>query len=685
MVKRNEKIIEDAKARFKVASDAESDNRLRAITDIRFVDLDEQWDAATKADREANQRPCMVINKCQGTIRQIVNDARQNKPRIKVRPVDDKADPQVAEMLNGLIRNIQNQSDADSAYDLGIDQAAKGGWGYWRIVTEYVNDDMFEQDIFIRRITNQFSVYLDPSAKLADKSDAGWGFVTEVLTETEFEADYPDTPITGWSDQGAGEGNAEWFTPDGVRIAEYYYKEKVKKTLLQILTVSEQGEDYDVIDGDGHEIIEQDGNQFILTENGAAQVVKEREVMTDKVMWCKLAGGEIIEGPTEQPTRYIPIVTCVGDEAWIEGEPIYKSAFYHAKDAQRLYNWARSNAVETLALSPKQPFIGTPEMFEGHEDEWDNAARTPKMRLTANMHNGGMPQRQALSIGDSGSLQEAMQAADDIKSTTGLYDASLGAQGNETSGRAIVARQRESDTSTFHFQDNQARAIKFTGRILLDMIPRIYDTERVVRLLNEDGSAAWGQINKRVMDPSSPSGYRVINDLSVGRYDVTCDVGPGYMTKRIESAEGMMQFLSAAPNTAQVLLPRLAKNLDWPEAEEIGAELQALFQPQQEQSPEQMQAMQMAQQLAMAKEQGALQKMQLEIQKIQQDMQMSGMKVQQDSESQQLDMQSQQLKNIGLQLENVKKQLELSGMEEAQVEQAMQIAQYVINNTLRRL
>jgi hypothetical protein len=651
MAKKNKKedIVTLAKERFRQAVDSEASNRSRALDSIRFVDLGEQWDSRTKQDRETNGRPCMVINKCAGVVKKIANDARQNKPRIKVRPSDSKADPQIADILNGLIRNIENLSDADAAYDTGIDQAIKGGWGYWRVVTDYSDNDVFEQDIFIRRIVNQFSVYLDPHTKEADRSDARWGFVTEVLARKEFEKQYPKADAVEWGQVGAGESNVDWFTDDGIRIAEYYYKEPVTKTLWQTLTVGPDGDDYDVVEAGDQEIIEKDGKRYFVTmlEGGAddnegmgegpepeggiqgiarsqmeqpegmppemmggmpqmpglppqmmqpgmgqgmlppapprqtvTEIVRERTVKTDRLMWCKLAGGEIIEGPIEQAGKYVPIVACIGDEAYIEGEPVYLSAFYHAMDAQRLYNWARSNAVETLALGPKQPFIGTPRMFEDHEAEWDRANTNPKMRLTANMENGMLPQRQPLGLADSGALQEAMQSADDIKSTTGLFDASLGANGNEKSGKAILARQRQSDVSMFHFPDNQARAIRFTGRILVDLIPKIYDTERVVRVLGKDETEGWAEINKRVPDPMSPGGYRVTNDLSVGKYDVSCDVGPAYMTKRLEAADGMMQFLSASPNTAPVVLPRIAKNLDWPEAEEIADELKQIMQPQ---------------------------------------------------------------------------------------------------------
>lgn len=658
-------LIVRAQEFFKQAQDAENDNRLRAVEDIRFVDLDEQWDAATLKSRQDNGRPCMVINKCAAVVKQISNDARQNKPRIKVRPADDKADPELAELLNGLIRNIENASDADAAYDTGIDSAIKGGWGYWRVVTEYCDDDVFEQDIRIKRIVNPFSVYMDPAAKEADRSDAKGCIITEVMDKKAFEDAYPDVDTSGWNETGIGESAAEWFTENSVRVAEFYYKEPITRTLYQILTITEQGEDFDTVDAEDVEdsIVEQDGKRYVVTDAGAAEILKERTVQTHKVMWCKIAGNEIIEGPTEQAGKYIPVVVCIGDEAWIEGEPHLKSAFYHAKDAQRLYNWARSNAVETLALAPKQPYIGTEKMFDGHEKEWNSANSVPKMRLTANFDNGQLPQRQSHSVSDTGALQEAMQSSDDIKATTGLYDASMGKEAAAKSGKAILAMQRQGDTSTFHFPDNQARAIKFTGRILVDLIPKIYDTQRVVRLLNIDGSTSWSEINKRVPDPTAPEGYRVINDLSVGKWDVTCDVGPGYMSKRLEAADGMMQMVQVAPTAAPAILPRIFKNLDWPEADEIGQQLEKLMTPPQA-NPQAMQMQQQQMKMQQAQQQQEMQstaaKLQFDMQSKQMDLQAKKIELQEQKMTAQVDLQKAQIELEGKSIDLKNKQIDLA-------------------------
>lgn len=571
MSKKTDKILELARSRFKEAMDAENDNRRSSLEDQKFENGD-QWDDRTQRERESAGRPCLVINKTATTVKQIVGDMRQNRPRIKVRPVDDEADPQVAELLTGLIRNIENASDAESAYDNAAECATRGGLGYFRILTDYADDDVFDQDILIERIVNPFSVYYDQSSTKTDYSDAQYCFVSETIGRKEFEAKYPKAKVGDW-DKGEGEADVDWFGEDTVRVVEYWYKEPVTKNIYML--------------GDGRivdtlpegERVETEHGVFIVPQDPMAQpiqILKERSAQAEKVMWCKLCGSEVIEGPQEWPGKYIPIVPVLGEEIWIEGRRILRSAIRWAKDPQRLYNWARSLAVETIAMAPRQPWLVTPDMIEGHEEQWETANSRPQPYLLYNP-SAIAPQRQAGAIPDTGALQEAMQAADDIKSTTGLFDASLGAKGNETSGKAILARQKEGDTATFVFTDNLSRALKYAGKILVDLIPKIYDTERVVRLLNQDGSEAWARINQQ-----DPVTGQKVNDLSIGKYDVVVDVGPAYNTKRIEAADGMVQLLQAAPQYAPIILPRVAKNLDWPESDEIANEMQQMNQPQQD-------------------------------------------------------------------------------------------------------
>jgi hypothetical protein len=612
-MKKEKDIIALAKKRFEKSADAESKNRKRFVESLKFVDLGKQWGDDLLAEREKDGRPCMVINKAQAAVRQITNDARQTRPSILARPVDSKSDPKLTEVLNGLIRDIENNSEAQTAYNNGIEFAVKGGWGYWRVLIEYSQHDIWEKEIKIKRIVNPCSVYDDPSAREANRSDRRFLFITDNMPRDDFKNKYPKIKTEGW-DVGEGESGEDWVGEETVRVAEYYYIEKAQKTMALIATPMPDGTlDKDTIElTEDIIIVEVNGEQIIETEQGKAVIQKTKDVEVDEVWWCKIGGNDFIEKPVKQSGRYIPVVYCAGDETWIEGEPVIKSAVFHSLDAARMYNWARSNSVETLALAPKQPYIGTPAMFDGFEKDWDEANRKPKMRLMANFDNGQLPQRQQFSIRDSGALAEAMQAADDIKSTMGLYDASLGAPGNETSGRAIHARQKEGENATFHFHDNQASAIKFTGKIILDLIPYVYDTERVIRITNEDNSIEWAEINKTVLDTESPTGVKVLHDLTASRYDVAIDAGQNYLTKRRETVDMMANFLSTAPEATPVLLPRIARALDWPDSAAIGDEIQQVFSPPppKEATPQEQLEIE-GKQLDVAKKQAELQKSQV--------------------------------------------------------------------------
>ena len=397
------------------------------------------------------------------------------------------------------------------------------------------------------------------------------------MSKEEFEATYPGKSSSQEFELGTGENDSDWFDDETVTIAEYWVREPENKKLYLL--------------SDGRTVDAEEADPLMEQLSAIGITVKSERTSTCNKVYCyKATGSEIIEDRKEWAGSYIPIIPVLGEEVWIEGKRVLRSATRWARDPQVLYNWARANAIETLAMAPKQPWIGTPANFEGFEDQWAIAHRRPMAYLEANPDptTGQMPQRQIGSITDTGALNEARQSSDDIKATTGYFDASLGAQSNETSGRAIIARERQSDTSTFVFTDNLKRALNHAGRCLVEIIPKIYDTERVVRLLNVDGSEGWARIN--IEDPMS---NRKINDVSVGKYDVVVDVGPAYSTKRLEVADGMIRLAQSAPAALPVILPRLAKNLDWPEADEISKELEAIFKPQQpQQTPEEQMDMQ---------------------------------------------------------------------------------------------
>lgn len=552
------KILELARKRFKLALDAD-DNREHALDDIKFS-TGEQWPDDIRRSRENDPngaRPCLTIDKTHQYVRQVVNDARQNKPQIKVHPVDSEADPDTAEVFNGIIRHIEVSTDADVCYDTALECAARGGFGFFGLMTDYIDSMSFDQEAKFRRIRNPFSVYLDPNCQTPEGSDAEYGFISGWIDRDE--ADAKGWGID-WDDLGRGDDPGTWLKDGRVRIVEYYAVEKTERVLCQY--------------ADGTVKYKDEEDPFYA----GVEKVRERKVQDRKVVWRKMAGNKVL-AQTDFPSRWIPIFRVVGEEVDIEGKLHLSGVIRRMKDSQRMYNYWLTDATERVALSPKAPFVGAEGQFEGHENEWRAAARRSMPYLEYKpvtldgINFAPPPQRQVHDGPPNGTIQMAMIASDEMKSTSGIYDAGLGAQGNEQSGLAITARQRESDNANFHYVDNLGRAIRHAGRVLVDLIPKIYDTERVIRILGEDESEEMVRINAQPeMPEKDENGIRNIYRLDAGRYDVTVTVGPGYATKRMEAADYIVQLTQSVggldPIAAKALTMLAVKNMDWPGAEE---------------------------------------------------------------------------------------------------------------------
>lgn len=575
--------LADGKDRFHRALEAWEENAERFEEDVRFARMGEQWPAEIRLEREQSARPCLTINRMPAFIRQVVNDARQNKPAIKVKPVDSNADPETADVINGLIRNIEVTSNADVAYDTAVENAVTGGFGYWRVETDYAYDDVFDLDLKITRIANPLTVVPDPASIEADSCDWNEAFISDLYTKAEFEARWKGADKVDFETDD--EYRNDWIEDEMVRVAEWWQRERVKKTILKLSS----GE---VLDGEHYEKHKE------LFDSLGLQVVGEREGEGYKVRQRIMSGAQILE-ENDWAGRYIPIIPVYGDEVVLDGRRHFFGLIHHAKDAQRQYNYWRTTSTELAALSPRVPFIGPVGAFDTDGARW----------ATANTHNHAYleydgpiaPQRQPFSGVPAGALQEAMNASDDMKSVMGLYDASLGQRSNETSGRAILARQREGDTSTFHFIDNLNRAIRHTGKVIIDLLPHVYNAERIVRVLGEDGTENKVQVNAPY-EVQQPNGVvQKLHDLTVGKYDVVCDTGPSFNTRREESATQMLELLRVFPQAAPMLGDLLAKNMDWPGADEIAERMKAMLPPQlQGQDPRLQQMQQVMQQMQQA-------------------------------------------------------------------------------------
>ena len=589
---------------------AYSESRENELDDLRFSagspDNRWQWPADVLSTRGSvqgqtlNARPCLTINKLPQHIKQVTNDQRQNRPAGKVIPADDKADIDVAEIFDGLVRHIEYISDADVAYDTACENQVTYGEGYIRLYTDYCDDDSFDQDIRIGRVRNSFSVYMDPTIQDPCGSDAEWCFITEDILKDEYEREYPNAkPISSLLAQGVGDQSvSQWINEDTIRVAEYFHAEYEKTTL----NLYQNGESYYA---DSPEVAQ-------LAQMGL-QPTKTRKVNRRKIKWCKINGFEVLD-EKEWAGKWIPVIRVVGNEFEVDGRMFVSGIVRNAKDAQRMYNYWVSQEAEMLALAPKAPFVGYGGQFEGYEMQWKtaNTNNWPYLEVNPDVTDGQggvlpLPQRSQPPMAQNGLIAAKMGASDDIKATTGQYDSSLGQTSNERSGKAILARERQGDTGTYHYVDNLARAVRYVTRQIVDLIPKIYDTQRIAQIVGLEGDSKSVKLDnsqqepvREVMNEEGIVLERIYNP-SVGKYDVRVTTGPSYMTKRQEAMEAMSQILQGNPQLWAVAGDLFIKNMDWPGAQEMAKRFAKTIDPKllgdDDKSPElqaaeqQMQAM----------------------------------------------------------------------------------------------
>ena len=581
-------LLDTMRQRMDQAQSAEVDHRLRAEDDLRFV-IGDQWTAEARAEREADGRPCLTINLMAQNVRQVTGQIRAINPAVRVSPADNEATKDVADIIEGMVRHIEYRSDASSVYEAGAESAAACSIGYWRVRAQYCDGDTFDQEALIERIHNPFAVFFDPFAKDPTRKDAKWAFIVEEMHKDEFVKQYPKADMTDFTSEHRAKNLVHWSKKDAVVIAEYFW-----------------------IDEKEHEIgLLPSGQTMRGPFAKGMKPSKTRKVVENVVMWAKVSGAEVLEGPSEFPCRYIPVIAVTGEE-WHLGEGTYRSGVIrHAKDSQSIFNYAETTQVEIGAMQSKAPFMVTAKQVAGHTEIWNTMGQKNRPYL---VYNGdpaapGAPQRVQPPVSSEALLTQSQMAAENIKRTTGIYDASLGARSNETSGVAINARKEESQSSTSIYADNMVKGIAHTGCILVDMIPRIYDTKRTVRVLGEDGQEKMKVINDLMMDQN---GARPVNDMTVGKYDVRVQVGASYSTRREQAQDGMFQFLKVFPDAAPITGDLMAKMQDWPEADRVAERLRKMLPPgiaeddEEDMTPEQQQAKAQAMQ-AQQQEQQAMQ------------------------------------------------------------------------------
>ena len=554
--------IEEAKQFLRLCNDSDSNNRAEALDDVRFAAGD-QWPVDVQNSRVLEARPCLTINKVDAYIRQICNQQRQQRPRIKVHGMNNDSDAKVAEIITGITRHIENQSDADQAYDHAFEYCVKMGWGYWRVTTDYVRDDSFDQEIYIKRIENPFSVYFDPNSVEPDGSDSEKCLVTTVVSKAVFKKMYPNAEDTqGFSSRGTGDTESEWVTKEDIRIAEYFYTEREKAMIIQL--------------SDGTTGYSDEMPSKEALEQAGITVIDKRDTWRKKIKWCKLTAMQILE-EGEWAGKFIPIVPVYGQEVRVDDKHKKFGLVRMAKDPQRMYNYWSTALTETVALAPKAKWLLAEGQDEGHENEWAmaNIKAMPVLRYKQTDIEGRIapaPTRLQPEPPPAGVMTALQGMNQDLQAVVGIFDPAQLPQGMQ-SGKSLQGQQSQADMTNFHYYDNLTRSIRHTGRIILDLIPKIYDRQRVMRIIGDDGKPEMVTINEQGQDEQGVS--KVLNDVTVGEYDVVMETGPGYNSKRQEAVDSMMSLLGADPTLMQTAGDLIFRNMDFPGAEVIADRLAA--------------------------------------------------------------------------------------------------------------
>lgn len=553
---------------FRESVGAEQDMRDSGVKSMRMVDGD-QWYAEDKEERKESGDHCQEINLLRKIVKQVSSNMRQNMPRYEVLPVQN-AGYDESQVMEEMIRYVERISNADDAYQTASSQQLSSGVGYWWITFEPSRWEPNSKEIKITRISNRFTVYLDQNANTYTYEDGKYAFITEMLTKKEYEEEYPSAAPIDF-ENALGDYYRDWHEDKKIRVAIYFYKEK--KMVTQVRALHQLTGETMVINLADEEVTEGALKRqgFIILES------EEKEV--DKIMWTKVSGAEVLEEAREFPGDYIPIVPVFGYEENLEGERVYRALTYDAESSQESYNYSMSAMLQRTALEPKPKYVGTATQFEDNPDEWANMNRNNNAAIAykPDPEAPGPPQRQFPPQISPALIQQAAQAASDIHSTLGVGLASFGLATRERTGAAIEAQKKSSDVTVYEFFSNFMKSMQFSGRILLSMIPKVYDNERVIRIYGDDNELLDLQINTTVLNPVTLE-VEEYNDLSKGRYDYMPVSSIGHLTKRLEMKQALLDIMTIAPELRQAFVESFVEVSDFPNKGQILTDIKQLKQ-----------------------------------------------------------------------------------------------------------
>jgi len=550
---------------FALSEEAEKDQREKGVEDMLFVDSEEgQWDDNAKTARAG--RPMYTIDLTSEALNQMIGEQRQSRTRIKISPNGGGADKDTANIYDGIIRKIEQQ--AESAYDNSFKEKLKGGYGGWRYLTQFTEENPFNQEIVPSPINSAVtSLYFDVDAKEYDKSDSKRAWLITDMSHAAFKVEFPDANLTDFNSPELRRGNcANWFSKDSIRVAESWEKKGVVKNIAlmsdgRVIDIDEAAELMDELKKEGIEII------------------KQRSVKTHKVVMYKMNGAEILSGPHAWDGKYIPLVPDYGEISHVGNKTFVRGKVRKAKDAARIYNYTTSAKIESTALAGKDPLLVTDVMIAGNEDDYETlgSSNKPVIKFKADPDvQGGVPFRLGAPQMQTALIEQTQQAANDVHSTLGIHNPALGNAPQLLSEKAVLDQAEKGDRGSFEYGDNHQKSKLYGAKILLDLIPKIYDTPQIIQILNADGSLESHEINMESVDKfgeqikDEQTGKVItINDLSLGTYTATAETGPTYKTMRAEAVTQLTDLAAAYPVFGDLSMDLIAKNMNIQEADEI--------------------------------------------------------------------------------------------------------------------
>lgn len=540
---------------------ADRDNREKAREVTLFLKKpDGQWEPEIVKNMKG--RPMYTFDRCNPIVRSISGEMKQADFDIQVRPSGGDASKDTAKLLDGLVRNIENISNASQVFGAAGKKMVEVGFDAWRVTTEWADGDSFDQDLFIRKIANSVDrVWFDTNAEMQSMEDASWAFVLQSMSPDAYDEKFPDG-----SKQSVGEdrfSNSHCQQAENIVVGEFLYK----KPITIELVLMDNNKVYQV-DDDFEKVVDD------LKRLGVNEV-KRRKRDSHKVFTRFFDGANWLKSEQETVFQWIPVIPTFGNFEISENKVIYHGVVQHLMDAQRVLNYAASRDIEEGALAPKDKLMITREQAAKDTAtlETMNTNNHPA-QLYTHVPNQPAPYRLGGAQMNPGLQTTIATMGQMITESSGMFAANQGQQLANESGVALERLQNKGDIATVDYYDSQEVAICHTARIIIDAIPRLMDTERQQRILNEDGSFDMQILNQTIIDEQSGDPV-TLNDLSVGQYDVTCKVGPAFHSRQQETVKAITDIAKVDPSIIGLSADVLLNNIVAPGIDQIAARARA--------------------------------------------------------------------------------------------------------------